>query len=214
MSRQGEEKTKCPALPKHNGKTKPPRSAGSAHRPRTCLLDNRKKLCKLCTSKWVQTGNCGNTRTCMVPSVHVRCRFANAFKTCFLACAQRIFELTLHLTGHFTTLYFTRCRSVCIDNRCPTSQEIQTLLTGCSEYPGRFYPFEPGAAEELAAVGETRVHVGFDFATVLSSCSFHLLTLNKRSITCEVALCQHVCKLIFCGIVFHLHLWVQVDSVK
>ena len=39
----------------------------------------------------------------MAPSVYVRCRFANAFKTCFLGCAQRVFELTLHLLCASTT---------------------------------------------------------------------------------------------------------------
>ena len=106
-----------PAMPCKNT----PATAGKQDHPavpvphtnrRTCLLDTKKTV----YLKTGTTGNCGNTRTCMVPSVHVRCHFANAFKTCFLTCAQRIFELTLHLIRHFTTLYFTGCGSVRIDN--------------------------------------------------------------------------------------------------
>ena len=40
-------KSACTALQKHtgnSGKTKPPRCAGSAHQPRTCLLDNKNRV--------------------------------------------------------------------------------------------------------------------------------------------------------------------------
>ena len=124
MSRQREENRQerkdniclhCPAKKhtRNSEKTKSHRCAGSAHQPRTCLLDNT----KLCTSKRVQTGNCGNTRTCMFPSVHVRCRFANAFKTVFprMCTTYLRIDFASHI-GHFTTLYFTGCGSVRIDN--------------------------------------------------------------------------------------------------
>ena len=106
-----------PALPCKNT----PATAGKQKHPAVPVPHtNRGRVCsttKNCAPQnGYKTGNSGNTRTCMVPSVHVRCRFANAFKTCFLGCAQRVFELTLHLIGHFTTLYFTGCGSVRIDN--------------------------------------------------------------------------------------------------
>ena len=107
MSRQGEEnrqETKgqnLPALPCKNtpaiaGKQKPPRCAGSAHQLRTCLLVNK----KLCTSKRVQTGTCGNTRTCMVPSVHVRCRFCECIQNLFPRMCTTY--LRIDLASHWT----------------------------------------------------------------------------------------------------------------
>ena len=100
------------------------------------------------------------------------------------------------------------------------------------------------ADEELVGTIEDRfIAAGFDFATILSSPFLFLHPLRHRFfaagqaeilsaanraeiadvkqmkkiapfVTCEITLCQNVCELVFGINIFHLNVWIQVDSVK
>ena len=98
---------------------------------------------------------------------------------------------------------------------------------------GRQDSLDLGAVSELAAERQTRFNVGFDFATIPSSCSLlHSFRHRSRAdcwaenadieqkekivplITCDVALCQYVCEMVFGFDTRHLDFWAQFDSVK
>ena len=99
---------------------------------------------------------------------------------------------------------------------------------------GRFYALELGALGELATTCETKFSVSINFATIISSpvpCCIPfrngLRAAGKAEnadvkhmekivplITCQIALCQFVCELVFGVDIFDLDLWVQTDSVK
>ena len=99
-----------------------PATAGKQNHPAVPVPHtNRGRVCsttkkKLCTSKQVQNGKLWQQGRACFRQFMFAVALRMHSKLCFLGCAQRVFELTLHLIGHFTTLYFTGCGSVCIDN--------------------------------------------------------------------------------------------------
>ena len=100
-TRQAREKGRTSACKNHRcrRKTKTLLCAGPTHQQRGRVCSAFK--------------NCVTTRTCGRPSVHVRFHCTDAIKHFPHAFARCVFELTSHLAGHVTTLYFVECGSIC-----------------------------------------------------------------------------------------------------